>query len=280
MRLLASAYEEGLRMGGGPFGLLIPCINVLEHLYVYLTQTPYLVTPLVFCFSLGGLWVLLHRPSLSIRRAMGPVLIVLGLLFASRLVPTLYQDRHQLPFIPFWILLAAIGFQKTVDAWRLRWKGERFLLLKNGTVLAVLAFEVVFSIACFSFQRESFADLRHGAEFLRQLPPEARIFTDEFPKTYYWAKRDLTPWQPNMRLPEGAYLVLHSFYTKRDRLLVSRLMENYQARVVFYEESAVTPLLSDLMEEAAYQNRTALVGMRFETQDFRTWVIRLGKTSP
>jgi hypothetical protein len=280
MNCLLSAYQEGLRWGEDASGFLSPVLNVIVHLYVYITQAPYLVTPIIFCFSLGGLWTLVHRPTLAIRRAVVPMAIVLGLLLLSRLIPTLYHDRHQLPFIPLWILLSAIGFQKMSDAWDRRFKGKRGMLFKNGIALVALSVEIVFSLACLTFQRDSFVDLKRGAEYLRRLPMNARVLSDEIPKTKYWARREVLPWMPETILETGSYLVIHSFYTKRDQLLVNRLREIRGAETLFLEESYVTPLLSDLMEDANVQNRPSLIGRRFETQCFRTWVLRIGAEIP
>jgi hypothetical protein len=137
---------------------------------------------------------------------------------------------------------------------------------------------MVFAIAVLVVQRDSFGDLRRNAEFLRFLPADARVFSDEIIKTSFWSGRPLEFWDPSQQnLRSGDFLVFHTFYTPRLSWLENTLHENHQLEPVRSDGSYVVPLLTDLMEDPALQNRPRAVSYRFEPQIFNTRMYRVVK---
>ncbi|HET9869252.1 MAG TPA: glycosyltransferase family 39 protein [bacterium] len=271
---LLQAYQEGLGLGPGG---VHPLANAAEHLYAYLTQPAFVFTPILFLTGLAGLWhmALLKSPA---GRAWRRLLLPLGaLLFLTRLFPTAYQDRYLMLFLPFFLVGSGYEMETLYLEWRKKRGTLPALFLKNGLLAAGLAYQAFFSMVAIAYQTDSFGDLRRSGEFLKTLPAGAVIYSDEVPKTHYWAGREIQPQVLPFRPRPGDYLVLHSFYTPRLGFVDRTLRDKFGAEVVYANFSSVVPLLTDLMADPAVQNRVAATGFRFQTQTFESVVYRIGR---
>jgi hypothetical protein len=148
--------------------------------------------------------------------------------------------------------------------------------------LAWLAF---FSVASLISQRDSFGDIKRSSEFLKNLPADAVIYSDEVPKTQYWSGRKVvllpylsenTPFNPR----PGDTVVLHSFYTLRFLFVDRHMVDAYRAEILHEDQSVVVPLLTDVMEDPNLQNRTTATAFRFQPQFFKSRVYRIHQPAP
>ena len=124
-------------------------------------------------------------------------------------------------------------------------------------------------------QNDSFGDVKRSAEFLKTLPAEAVIYSDEIPKTQFWSGKKIRlvtlPFNPE----PGSYVLLHSFYTPRLGFVDQHMREGLGGRVIHQESSMVVPLLTDVMEDAGLQNRCEATAFRFEPQFFTTFAYHM-----
>lgn len=271
------AYREGLGLTNGPDRVLFPFINFIEHIYAYLTQPFFVFTPLLYLFAILGTakMVLRHDPTgHSFKRI---VLQVYFLLLVSRLVPTTYQDRHMLPFLPIILIAAGYHLETFLEQWHGQSSALKKTLWKNGLVSLCLCYSALYSSAVLIGQNDSFGDLKRSAEFLKTLPPGAVIYSDEIPKTQYWSGRSLRYLTLPFKPQSGDYLALHSFYTQRLGFIDESLKSRHGAGLLHTDHSMVVPLLSDLMEDPSMQNRTVSTAYRFQPQFFQSLVYKIAK---
>ncbi len=269
------AFQEGSS------GIEAPWVHLLANLWVVLTQPAWVFTPILFFLAVGGLFGIsaIHSPLGRFwRRRLLPFL---GVLVLMKVVPTNYQDRHLLLFLPAIALLAAYKLETMEVGWRLRCPEMGVLLRRNLLAAAMLGTLLVFSIAVLVLQRDSFGDLRRNAEALRALPADAVIYSDEQFKTSYLAGRPLRPWTPELRsLQVGDHLVFHTFNTPRLRFLLETLATGYELVPLRVDASFTVPLLTDLMMDKADQNRAGATAHRFEAQRFKTHLFRVARVLP
>ncbi len=274
------AYREGAGMTGGASQVQLPFLNFIDHLYVYLSQPLYVFTPLVYWFSVLGLAKMCRRND-PVGSAFKQITIqVYILVLLSRLIPTIYQDRHMLPFLP--LLLVAAGYHlETFFASLDKGKNPIFLMFwKNGLITFCIAWLALFSAASLISQKDSFGDIKRSSEFLTGLPENAVIYSDEVPKTQYWSGRKvmLMPYlaENTQFVPRpDDYIVLHSFYIPRIGYVERNLMGKYGAEMIRDDQSMVVPLLTDVMEDPNLQNRTASTAFRFAPQFFKSRVYHI-----
>jgi hypothetical protein len=264
------AYREGLGLSAGLSRLDNPLANLADHLYAYMTQPAYVFTPLLFLLALGGLWRMswLKVPEgRAWRRILFPVCF---LLLISRLIPAAYQDRYLLIFLPLFLVSAGYELETLFFEWKKKRGDFKAMVLKNGLLTFGILYQVIFSMLVIAYQTDSFGDIRRSGEFLKSLPPNAVIYSDELPKTQYWAGRQVKllvlPFNP----APGDYLLLHSFYTPRLGFVDQTLKDKHDAEILYTNPSSVVPLLTDVMVDPAVQNRVAATGFRFQTQNFES----------
>ena len=215
--LLFSAYQEGAGLGPGNVEEGFPFFNFVYHFYTYLTQPFYVFTPLVYLFAILGLAKMMGRSDALGQSFMKIHFQLYALLILSRLVPVQYQDRHMMPFLP--ILLVAAGYQLETFFNSLKHPKDSMMyhFMKNGILAIILLYSAAFSAAAIGGQIDCFGDIRRSAEFLKTLPADSVIYTDEVPKTQYWSGRKVLPldYSQHPFIPaKNEYVVLHSFYTQ------------------------------------------------------------------
>jgi hypothetical protein len=142
---LLYAYREGLGLTGGDAHVDFPLLNFVEHFYAYLGQPIFVFTPLIILFAVFGLAKMMRRPDGDGEAMKKIVVQIYILLFLTRLVPTTYQDRHLLLFLP--LLLVAAGYHlETFFKW---WgEGRRILtvvIVKNGLLFFCLVWLALLS---------------------------------------------------------------------------------------------------------------------------------------
>jgi len=205
-------------------------------------------------------------------------MVLLGVIGVLKMVPTNYQDRHLLLFLPAVCLLAALKLQSMETAWKARCTEWEVLVRRNGLAALMLGFLMVFSAAVLVLQKYAFGDILRGALYLRTLPADAVVYSDEQFKTEYAAHRPIRLWTPELRdLNPGDYLFFHTFSPPHLNVLQATLERHFQLEVVHRDFSYLVPLLTDLMMEPRLQNRPQATAVRFEPQYFETRVCRVVK---
>jgi hypothetical protein len=264
------AYQEGLGIAGGISEMDSPLLNFAQHLYAYMTQPAFVFTPLLFLLALGGLWRMAWFKSpvgQAWRRIIFPVC---SLVFLSRLIPTAYQDRYLLLLLPLFLVSAGMELETLFLDWKRR-RGEfKAMVLKNSLLTFGLLYQILFSMLVIAYQSDSFGDLQRSAQFLKTLPVNAVIYSDEIPKTQYWAGRPIRPQILPFNPMPGDYLVLHSFYTPRLGFVDRTLKDRYGAEILHSDSSVIIPILTDLMTDPTLQNRVGATAFRFDPQFFQS----------
>ncbi|HEY5038410.1 MAG TPA: glycosyltransferase family 39 protein, partial [bacterium] len=274
---LLYAYREGLGFTDGAAHLKFPFLNFLNHFYTYLSQPVYVFTPLVYWFAILGLGKMARRYDAEGEAFKKVILQVYLLLLLSRLFPTTYQDRHMLCFLPLLLVAAGYHLETFLNHWGEKRSSLKKMFFKNGLLTFCLVWLSLFSGAVLISQNDSFGDIKRSAEFLKTLPKDAIIYSDEIPKTEYWSGKKVLPVVLPFEPKKGDYVVLHSFYT--DRLsFVDDNMRNRLGGIWLHEErSMVVPLLTDTMTEPKIQNRTTATAYRFEPQFFMSLIYQMKK---
>lgn len=277
---ILDAYREGLGVGRPGDPGQIGFLNVVEHFYAYLSQPVYVFTPLLYWFAILGLGGMSRRDDAQGEAFRKVYLQVFSLLFLTRLFPSAYQDRYLLPFLPLILVAAGVHLENFFEHWKAPGRPIQNLFWKNGILAFCLGWIALYSSAALISQNDSFGDVKRSAEFLRTLPPNAIIQSDEVPKTAYWSGRKVvrmsyltenTPFQPSM----GDYVVLHSAYTPRLGAVDRNMQERFGAVLIHQDSSMVVPLLTDLMEDQKLQNRVGATAFRFQPQFFTTLIYRV-----
>jgi hypothetical protein len=280
--LLLGAYREGMGLTEGPGRIMFPFMNFIDHFYAYLSQPLYVFTPLIFWFAVLGLAKMVRRPGPEGEAFKKVTLQIYALMFLSRLIPATYQDRHMMPFLPLLLLAAGFHLETFFESLDKSSGAVRVLFMKNGLLTLCLAWLALFSAAILTSQNDSFGDIKRSSEFLKTLPADALIYSDEVPKTQYWSGRKVilmpylaenTPFKPG----PGDYVVLHSFYIPRLNNVDQHLVQAFGAEAIHEDQSMVVPLLTDVMEDPSLQNRTAAAAFRFVPQFFRSRVYHIAK---
>ena len=279
---LLYAYQEGMGLTDGMEKVHFPFVNFIDHLYAYLSQPLYVFTPLVFWFAVLGLAKMVRQgggEGEAFRKILVQVYI---LIFLSRLIPASYQDRHMLIFLPLLVLAAGYQLESFFGSLKQHQGTIRLVLWRNGLLTLCMAWMALFSSAVLISENDSFGDIKRSSEFLKTLPGDAVIYSDELPKTDYWSGRKVTlmPYlnQNTQFVPKpGDYVVLHSFYIPRINEVDHHLTEAHDAKLLNEDMSMVVPLLTDVMEDPNLQNRTVSTAFRFKPQFFRSRVYQIRK---
>lgn len=279
---LLYAYQEGMGLTDGTERVHFPFVNFIDHLYAYLSQPLYVFTPLVFWFAVLGLAKMVRRSGEEGRAFRRILLQVYILVFISRLIPATYQDRHMLLFLPLLVLAAGYQLESFFESLEQHRGTIRLMFWKNGLLAFCLAWLALFSSAVLMGENASFADIKNTAEFMKTLPADTVIYSDELPKTEYWSGRKvvLMPYlyQNTQFVPKpGDYVVLHSFYIPRINEVDRHLTEVHDAKLLHEDMSMVVPLLTEVMEDPDFQNRTTATAFRFKPQFFRSRVYLIRK---
>jgi hypothetical protein len=271
------AYREGMGLTSGADQVQFPFLNFVDHFYVYLSQPVYVFTPLIFWFAVLGLSKMVRREDALGESFLKIILQVYLLIFLSRIIPTTYQDRHMMPFLPLLLVAAGYHLQTFLEHWHQNSSLVKKMFWQNGLLTIGLVYTAVFSAAVLICQYDSFGDIKRSAEFLKSLPQDAVIYSDEVPKTQYWSGRKVIPLELPFNPKPGDYLIMHSFYTTRLNYIDENLRARHGASLLHMDESMVVPLLTDVMADPGQQNRITSTAYRFEPQFFQSLIYKIGK---
>ena len=169
------AYQEGMGQTEGDGQVHFPFVKFIDHLYAYMSQPVYIFTPLVSGSPFGDCQMS-RRKDLTGEAFVKIILQICLLIFISRLIPTGYQDRHFMPFLP--LLLLAAGYQLEMFFESLdKQKGHvRLMVWKNGLLTLCLSWMALFSAGVLISQYDSFGDIKRSSEYLKTLPDKALIY--------------------------------------------------------------------------------------------------------
>ena len=260
------------RAGASPWSTFVNMVNLFES---FLCYSPYFLTWPV-CFVL--LYGLFHLGLKDFKR------LVLLCLFLYLLVALLvlqsafssFQSRYLLPLLPFVCLFAGWGLSRLHEQWR---NGVGFKILFVVTIL----YPLLFGLGSLFLQRETFSDLKEAALYVKKLPKETMVYSNETYKDIgpvkmrYWSGREILHYSGEMELPSGAVLCLSSSYGGLQGFTQVRqwLEKEYGPERLAYFEASVVPLLPEVMQEPfSHQNPLALT-FRYTPQYFRTEVYRI-----
>jgi len=265
----------------GSVGLDDPFSHLLSSLWVYVTQPAWVFSPLLTLLAIGGLLEVISRSDGAGRVWRRWIIPILALLLALKMIPTNYQDRHLLPFLPGVCILAALKFETWTQTWENHHGAWGGMWRRNTLASLVLMYLMVFSVAVLVVQRDAFGDLKRNAEYLRLMPAEAVIYTDEQFKTEYWSGLNVRIWNPGgERLHQGDLLVFHTLYTPRLNRLEEALFRNHRLEIIRRDQSSLLPLLTDLMMDPQLQNRAEAASRRADAQYFETVTYRALQDDP
>jgi len=265
----------------GSVGLDDPFSHLLSSLWVYITQPAWVFSPLLTLLAVGGLLEVVSRSDAAGKVWRRWILPILALELALKMIPTNYQDRHLLPFLPGVCILAALKFETLTQTWENHHGAWGGMWRRNALASLVLMYLMVFSVGVLVVQRDAFGDLKRNAEYLRLMPAETVTYTDEQFKTEYWSGRKVRIWDPGgERLRKGDLLVFHTLYTPRLNRLEESLFRNHRLEVIRRDQSSLLPLLTDLMMDPDLQNRATAVSRRAEAQYFETVTYRAIQDDP
>ena len=251
-------------------------LNILLLAESFLAYSPYFLTLPVCFFLLAGLFYMDYGDERKARLLLLFVYLTAALLILQSAFSS-FQERYLLPLLPFVALFAGWG----IEAIRQR-LGERkrifkillFVLIVNG---------LGFGLTCVFIQRESFADLKDAANFMKSLPADAVIYSNETYKDLgpvkmrYWSQRDILPMDDLKDIPAGSVVSITSAYGGMSSFMqIKRLMhEIYRAEILAQFDSSLVPLLPDIMQEPiSHQNPLALT-FRYSRQRFQTIVYQI-----
>jgi len=200
-----------------------------------------------------------------------------------------FQERYLLPLVPFMLVLAGVAAAR----WEERAEARR------GLVRAAL---VLFLCLCFAWtsavllsQREAFGDIKRAARFCATLPPEARVFSNEWfggdrpaIKMSFWSGRRIEGYDGSQPLAKGDYLCLHSgIYGRWSAYPALGPSPSFQERLaavdVQYDctpvggefHARIVPLFPDIMDGSELHTSPLAWFYRYVPQRFRTVVLRI-----
>ncbi|HPB30277.1 MAG TPA: glycosyltransferase family 39 protein, partial [Candidatus Sumerlaeota bacterium] len=265
--------EQFSERAGDNFFLTI--VNIILLSESFLLYSPYFLTwPVCFAF-LAGLFLQDWR-----RREQIRLFLLFGLLLVMTLILqaafSSFQSRYLLPLVPFVCIFAGHGLKTLEERWRTR--PAAFKMLLGITI----CWSLLFSFGTLFLQNQAWGDLKDAADFVRRLPPDTPVYSNEAYKDLgpvkmrYWSGREVLPFtgQP---LPSGSVLCLHSAHGGAAAFArTSRwLQESQGAKSVLTFDSFLVPLLPDIMQEPmSHQNPLALT-FRYTPQKFRTEIFRI-----
>ncbi len=286
-------------------GLASSLLNYWNLFESFILLFPYFITIPVFVLFLLGLIALL-KGDFGMRTFGYGFLAIAAALIAMQTVFSAYQERYLLPLIPFMMVMggvagarweqwvgAATGVSRPLGE-RLPLVGGRPLLWARGAISLILLYSLAWSLAVVWLQRGAFGDIKQAARYCAALPPDARIFSNEFykpeipaVKMSYWSGRKVEGLDDSARPAKGDYVCLHSAYgglSPVPTLLASMLRfdrqiellrQRYDVTEAAWFDSSLVPLLPDIMENPDTHTNPAAWFYRYTPQRFRTVIFRI-----
>jgi hypothetical protein len=203
-----------------------------------------------------------------------------------------FQYRYMLPLLPGVLCVAGAG----LAGWE-KWSGSgkmRRGVFRAGMLVSIV-YMAVFSTAVLLLQRDSFADQRMAADFIRmKVSPQTPVFSNERYGSFEWPiSLKLTVWSGRpvrplflkksadglAEMPAGAVVVLGNEYGGNEALtqlmgvLGQRYMMESLTRAPFNAE--IVPLMDDIMVNPMFNQNPLAWVLRYSPQMFSTAVYRV-----
>ena len=266
--------EQFAERAGGDF--LSSLANIGNLFESFLSYTPYFMIWPIFFLFLAGLFYLGWSESRK-RIFFGLFLYLAVFLLLLQSAFSSFQSRYLLPLGPFAAVFAGWGMET------LRKKWEARPLLFTLLFAVTIVYGMGFGLASVFLQREVFRDIKEASLYLKNLPGETVIYSNEAYKDLgavkmrYWSGRAILPYEGERDLPPGSVLCLSSAYGGARAFTGHRawLRRKYGVKLLASFECGIVPLLPDVMEEpVSHQNPLALT-FRYTPQHFRTEIYRI-----
>ena len=152
--------------------------------------------------------------------------------------------RYLLVVLPFVVIPAAIGWSRLPNwAW-----------LRVGVALLALAGCLFLAHQWVRAEKDRWREtILAGRAVARQVPPGARVWSDDPYLTPYWAGRDLMPLSDLAAVKPGDYVLLNDFYgALRQKRTVGKSLSALRAQggveVIFETNQEFTPLAGDVID--------------------------------
>lgn len=255
------------RAVGGVGNVLLAYLTMAEGFIAYL---PYALTYPLFVALVIGL----------VKGMAMPKGQVFGLLTLYIFLPWLvihsafqsFQYRYFLPMLPLFCL----------------WAGEGLCRVNKGAarvtaVILVSLWGVVFAVSVLVCQRDTFADMRATAEFLKESDfGNVRVFSDEVYrpgmeniKMQYWSGEWIYPLAKYVQDIEPEDIIVLSNVYSNFEPMAALLRERFEFREIFRAQTSIVPLLPDIMVTPPVTSQPSCMAYRYSRQNFLSVVLRI-----
>ncbi len=147
--------------------------------------------------------------------------------------------------------------------------------LWKALAFSVLVFSLIQSNVALYFGKQTFADIKDTALFIRNNSGQQRIFSDESFKVQYYLGRSILPYSVNTDFQPGDIITLHSFHTHLSNE-VETLTKRYKLSLVYSAGSRTMPFLGcGPVEVFSGTNQPSLLQNRFRPQRFQSLVLQI-----
>jgi hypothetical protein len=261
------------RAGQTAFSTMLNILNLFES---FLAYSPYFLSWPVFFLFLAGLfylgWDVKQRVLFfSLFMYLVVTLLLLQSAFSS------FQARYLLPLVPLVTVFAGWG----METLRVRW--NRHPWLASLVFFITLFYGLGFGLCSVFLQREIFMDLKAGALYVKDLPADTVIYSNEAYKDLgpvkmrFWSGREIQAYDPARDLPSGSVVCLSSAYG--GSLAISQhsilFRQRYQPRLLMSFQAGIVPLLPDVMQEPWTHQNPLAITFRYTPQQFRTEIYQI-----
>ncbi|HOO77930.1 MAG TPA: glycosyltransferase family 39 protein [bacterium] len=214
-----------------------------QWLTYYLQSYPYVLVYPVAALALVGLVLVARRAR---RSAVVAAWLVFFIYFLAGVFYTLvankwWTPRYQYTLVAVTLPLAGCGLSVFFDSPRrlLRGLGWGLLLLSLGASAVFTAFVLYWS-------RDSFADIRRSADYIREHLSGRRVYSSELRKVGWWARTPVRGYTSGSRssVRPGDYVLLVGWHTNLATEL-RYLSSRYPLREVHRETVTIRGLLAD-----------------------------------
>ena len=261
------------RAGQTGFSTMLNILNLFES---FLAYSPYFLTWPVFFLFLAGLFYLGWdvKPRIlffSLFMYLVITLLLLQSAFSS------FQARYLLPLVPLVTVFAGWG----METLRVRWNKHPWLV--SLVFFIALFYGLGFGLCSVFLQRDTFRDLKASALYVKDLPADTVIYSNEAYKDLgpvkmrFWSGRDIRAYDAAKDLPSGAVVCLTSAYGGAWAISqhTIQLQQKYQPKLLMSFEARIVPLLPDVMQEPMTHQNPLAITFRYTPQDFRTDIYQI-----
>ncbi|MCI0414936.1 glycosyltransferase family 39 protein [bacterium] len=140
-------------------------------------------------------------------------------------------------------------------------------------IFATIVGSSVFAMIALHYQKDTFADIKNSAQYIRSHFPDSRIFSNDPFKVSCYTNGEVNKYEQKPIYRSGDIIALHSFYGDLERD-VTWLTTHYQVEEVFRTDSVVIPVLANTIITKG-SNTPEVAARRFHGQTFTSVVLRI-----